>query len=120
MIRFYQIRTLIEVTGDVLVLRFNTASRSEYGRNMSTQNERFNNAARAAKSLPGQPDNNALLEIYALFKQATCGDVSGEKPGLFDFVATAKYEAWEQLRGIGEEDAQSRYIELIRSLGGEF
>ncbi len=55
-----------------------------------------------------------------LYKQGSGGDVSGDKPGFFDFVGAAKYEAWEKLRGTGEEDAQSRYIELIRKLGGEF
>ena len=87
---------------------------------MSTENERFENAATAAKSLPEKPDNNTLLELYALYKQGSGGDVSGDKPGFFDFVAVAKYEAWEKLLGTSEEDAQSRYIELVRKLGGDF
>ena len=61
-----------------------------------------------------------MLELYALYKQATTGDVSGDKPGFFDFVGAAKYAAWEQLRGTSEQDAQSRYIELVTNLGGEF
>ena len=87
---------------------------------MSTENERFENAATAAKSLPEKPDNNTLLELYALYKQGSGGDVSGDKPGFFDFVAVAKYEAWEKLMGTSEEDAQSRYIGLVRKLGGDF
>ncbi len=87
---------------------------------MSTDNELFENAAIAAKSLPEKPNDSTLLELYALYKQGSVGDVSGDKPGFFDFVGTAKYEAWEKLRGTSEEDAQSRYIELIRKLGGEF
>ncbi len=86
---------------------------------MSTENELFQNAAAAAKSLPEKPDNNTLLELYALYKQGSGGDVSGDKPGFFDFVAVAKYEAWEKLLGTSEEDAQSRYIELVRKLGGD-
>lgn len=87
---------------------------------MSTENELFQNAATAAKSLPEKPDNNTLLELYALYKQGSGGDVSGDKPGFFDFVAAAKYEAWEKLCGISEEDAQSRYIELVQKPGGDF
>jgi len=87
---------------------------------MSTENELFEKAAAAAKSLPERPDDNVLLELYALYKQGSGGDVSGDKPGIFDFVGAAKYEAWEKLLGTSEEDAQSRYVELIRKLGGEF
>ena len=87
---------------------------------MGTGKELFENAATAAKSLPEKPDDSTLLELYALYKQGSGGDVSGDKPGFFDFVGAAKYEAWEKLRGTSEEDAQSRYVELIRSLGGEF
>ncbi len=87
---------------------------------MNSENELFENAATAAKSLPEKPDDNTLLQLYALYKQGTGGDVSGDKPGFFDFVGAAKYEAWEKLRGTREADAQSRYIEMIRKLGGEF
>jgi len=87
---------------------------------MSTENEQFEKAATAAKSLPEKPDNDTLLDLYALYKQGSGGDVKGEKPGFFDFIATAKYEAWEKLLGTNEEDAQSRYVELVRKLGGDF
>lgn len=80
----------------------------------------FEQAAVAVKSLPEKPDNDTLLRLYALFKQGSTGDVSGEKPGFFDFVGLAKFEAWEQLKGLSQEDAQQQYIDLVRDLGGEF
>jgi len=79
----------------------------------------FEKAVVAAKSLPERPDNDTLLKLYALFKQGSSGDVTGDKPGFFDFVGVAKYESWEKLRGTSMADAQSRYIELVRKLGGE-
>ncbi len=85
---------------------------------MSTENELFEKAATAAKSLPEKPDDNTLLELYALFKQGSDGDVSGDEPGFFDFVAAAKYEAWEKLKGTSQEDARDQYLGLIRKLGG--
>ena len=85
---------------------------------MSTGNELFDDAAAAAKTLTEKPDDQTLLELYALYKQGSGGDVSGDKPGFFEFVGTAKYEAWEKLRGTSCEDAQSRYVEKIRKLGG--
>lgn len=85
---------------------------------MTEINSRFEQAATSAKSLPEKPDNETLLQLYALFKQGSSGDVSGEKPGFFDFVATAKYEAWEKLKGLSQEDAMHKYIDLVEKLGG--
>lgn len=77
----------------------------------------FEQAAKAAKDLPERPDNDTLLRLYALYKQGSEGDVSGPKPGFFDFVGTAKYEAWEKLAGMSQEDARKGYIELVGKLG---
>jgi len=85
---------------------------------MTEINSRFERAAIAVKSLPSKPDNDTLLQLYALYKQGSCGDVSGEKPGFFDFVATAKYEAWENLKGLSQDNARQGYIDLVSKLGG--
>ena len=79
----------------------------------------FEQAVIASKKLADRPDNDTLLQLYALFKQGSSGDVSGDKPGFFDFVATAKYEAWEQLKGLSSNDAMQQYVDLIRKLGGQ-
>jgi len=86
---------------------------------MSTENDLFESASLAVKSLAQRPDDNTMLELYALYKQGSGGDVSGSKPGFFDFVGVAKYEAWEKLQGTSQEDAQSRYVELVRKLGAD-
>ena len=85
---------------------------------MSTGPEAFEQAAVAAKSLPERPDDNTMLQLYALFKQGSAGDVQGTKPGFFDFVGAAKYEAWEKLAGTSQDEAQKTYVELVRKLGG--
>ncbi len=87
---------------------------------MSTAEETFEQAAVAAKSLPERPDDNTMLQLYALYKQGSAGDVQGDKPGFFDFVGAAKYEAWEKLKGTSQEDARSQYVKLIKKLGGKF
>ena len=86
---------------------------------MSDVQDLFERAASAAKSLPERPDDATMLTLYALYKQGSVGDVQGDKPGFFDFVATAKYEAWLKLAGTEVEDARSRYVELVRKLGGD-
>jgi acyl-CoA-binding protein len=84
---------------------------------MADSTERFERAATAVKSLEEKPDNDTLLKLYALYKQGSEGDVSGDKPGFFDFVGAAKYEAWEKLAGTAQDEAQMKYIELVRALG---
>ena len=79
----------------------------------------FEKAVVASKSIPTRPDNDTMLNLYALFKQASSGDVSGDKPGFFDFVATAKYEAWEKIKGLSSDDAKQQYIDLVKNLGGK-
>jgi acyl-CoA-binding protein len=76
----------------------------------------FLQASEDVKRLSQRPDNDTLLKLYALYKQATDGDVNGPKPGFFDFVNTAKYEAWARLRGMQSSEAQRKYVELVRQL----
>jgi len=83
---------------------------------MTEINSSFEQAGIAAKSLPAKPDNDTLLQLYALYKQGSSGDVTGEKPGFFDFVATAKYEAWEKIKGLSQDDAKQQYIDLVQKL----
>lgn len=85
---------------------------------MVNEKNDFENAVIAAKSLPDRPDNENMLLLYALYKQATSGDVNVAKPGFFDFVGVAKFEAWEKIRGTSRDDASSSYIKLVRKLGG--
>lgn len=85
---------------------------------MNDLNSRFEKASVAAKSLSEKPDNDTLLKLYALYKQGSTGDVSGSKPGFFDFVGVAKYDAWEKLKGVSSDDAKTQYIDLVSKLGG--
>ncbi|AWL04432.1 acyl-CoA-binding protein [Massilia oculi] len=84
---------------------------------MSLQ-EQFNQAQADSKNLSERPDNMTLLKIYALFKQGSSGDVTGERPGMTDFVARAKYDAWAGLQGTSQEEAQQQYVDLIEELKG--
>ncbi len=86
---------------------------------MTEINSLFEKAIVASKSLAARPDNDTLLQLYALYKQGSSGDVSGDKPGFFDFVATAKYEAWERIKGLSNDEAMQQYIDLVRKLGGQ-
>jgi acyl-CoA-binding protein len=85
---------------------------------MADLQQQFEQAARDVKSLPERPDNDTMLRLYALYKQGSEGDVKGEKPGFFDFVGAAKYEAWEKLRGTSGEQAMKKYVDLVRKLVG--
>lgn len=78
---------------------------------------RFEQAMVDVKGLSKRPSDDDMLTLYALYKQATEGDVSGKKPGMFDFVARAKFEAWEGLKGTSADDAMQSYIDKVRALG---
>lgn len=80
--------------------------------------EQFEAAAARSRELPNQP-NDILLKLYALYKQATAGDVSGSRPGMFDMVGRAKHDAWSALNGLSSDDAKQRYIDLIASLSAD-
>jgi len=84
---------------------------------MALQDE-FEKASVESKELPSRPSDQDMLKIYALYKQATKGDVTGDRPGLFDFVAGAKYDAWEEQKGKSTEAAMQEYIDLITKLKG--
>jgi acyl-CoA-binding protein len=84
---------------------------------MSDLKAKFEQAADDVKKLKDRPDNDILLKLYALYKQGSEGDVSGPKPGFFDFVGTAKYEAWTKLKGTKADDAMQKYIDLVKKLG---
>ena len=78
--------------------------------------ELFNQAKKRVESIDYRPTNEQLLKLYGLFKQATEGDVSGDRPGGFDFKAIAKYDSWASLRGMTREEAKQAYIELADSI----
>lgn len=85
---------------------------------MADLKKQFEDAAKKALNLKDRPDNDSMLKLYALYKQGAQGDVSGEKPGFFDFVGVAKYEAWAKLKGTAEETAQKQYVDLVKKLAG--
>jgi len=78
--------------------------------------ETFEQAVADSKTIPSRPDNETLLHLYSLYKQATEGDINTEPPGMFDFVAKAKYDAWTKLKGLTAEDAMQQYIAVVKEL----
>jgi diazepam-binding inhibitor (GABA receptor modulating acyl-CoA-binding protein) len=83
---------------------------------MSTLNEQFEQAVADSKNLPERPDNMTMLKIYALYKQASVGDVEGKRPGFTDMVGRAKWDAWNELKGQPQDEAKQAYVDLIDDL----
>ncbi len=76
----------------------------------------FNTAVAQSKELTKRPTNEELLDLYALFKQATDGDVTGERPGGFDFKGIAKFDAWASKKGISKDQAMTDYVALMNKM----
>jgi diazepam-binding inhibitor (GABA receptor modulator, acyl-CoA-binding protein) len=81
-----------------------------------TVNESFEDAQKRVKTLKEAPGNDQLLELYALFKQATTGDVSGSRPGMMDFKGRAKFDAWTKKKGTSKDAAMTAYVALVDRL----
>ena len=83
---------------------------------MADLKSQFEQAVKDSKALPEKPDNMTLLKIYALYKQASAGDVDGKRPGFSDMVGRAKWDAWNAAKGQSTDDAMQAYVDLIESL----
>jgi diazepam-binding inhibitor (GABA receptor modulating acyl-CoA-binding protein) len=89
------------------------------GFNMPLQ-EDFQSAVDRSKKFTRRPTNEELLDLYALFKQGTDGDVTGERPGGFDFKAIAKFDAWTSRKGKTRDNAMREYVALVDRLAKEY
>lgn len=79
---------------------------------MSDLKQRFAEAQARIKPVTGL-GNDVMLDMYALYKQATSGDVSGSRPGMLDLRGRAKYDAWAKVKGTSADDAMTKYIALV-------
>lgn len=86
----------------------------EGGRMSQDLTEQFQKAAQEIKTLSKAPSNDVMLRLYALFKQASHGDCTGDRPGLMDFVGRAKHDAWKAVEGTSRDEAMQRYIALVQ------
>ncbi len=85
---------------------------------MADLKKKFAEAAEAVKKLKEDPGNDVKLQLYALYKQGSEGDVQGKRPGFTDPVGRAKYDAWAKVQGLTKDEAMKKYIDLVKSLGG--
>jgi len=83
---------------------------------MADLNKKFETAVADVKTLTKRPDDEDMLRLYAHYKQATAGDVSGERPGAFSFAERAKYDAWAKLKGTDSTKAMEGYVKLVERL----
>ena len=83
---------------------------------MSELEQNFKNAAEMVKGLTEKPDNNKLLELYSLYKQATVGNVNTAQPWAVQLEARAKWDAWKSKEGLSKEDAMNKYIAFVDAL----
>lgn len=78
----------------------------------------FQAAVDRVNALSKDPGNDTKLRMYALYKQATQGDVTGKRPGFTNMVGRAKYDAWAAVKGMSAQDAEAAYIKEADALTG--
>jgi acyl-CoA-binding protein len=81
-----------------------------------TLEKEFNAAVERTRQLNYRPSNDTLLSLYALYKQATVGDVQGKPPAGNDFKSIAKYNSWKAQKGKSRDKSMKEYIDLVKSL----
>ena len=79
-------------------------------------NAQFEKAAQDVTGLSQAPDNDVMLKLYGLYKQASKGDCTGARPGMLDFVGRAKYDSWKAVEGISQDAAKQQYIDVVNDL----
>jgi diazepam-binding inhibitor (GABA receptor modulator, acyl-CoA-binding protein) len=80
--------------------------------------EKFEDAQKRVNALTSRPSNDQLLELYALYKQATVGDATGKRPGMLDLKGRAKFDAWEGQKGTSKDGAMEAYVAMVDRLAG--
>lgn len=86
---------------------------------MAKAKDKFADAQERVKKLSERPSNDQLLDLYALYKQATTGDVEGSRPGMLDMKGRAKYDAWAKRKGMSADEAKKKYVALVDKLEKE-
>ncbi|KAI9468995.1 MAG: acyl CoA binding protein-domain-containing protein [Benjaminiella poitrasii] len=85
--------------------------------------QRYNKALYYVQHLPAsssfQPTKNQKLELYALYKQVSEGNINTQRPGLFDVVGRAKWDAWKKLEGLSQLEARHLYVEALLRIATE-
>jgi len=87
---------------------------------MSDLQAQFESAAQEVQSLARKPDDQSMLKLYALYKQATVGDVQGSRPGFSDFAGRFKYDAWAKLKSTSKDDAMQKYVDFVAQLKAKY
>jgi diazepam-binding inhibitor (GABA receptor modulator, acyl-CoA-binding protein) len=101
------------------LLDMTASSSPNYSAHMALTDD-FSAAQERLKRLAHTPVPDELLQVYALYKQATLGDIDGTRPGMLDFKARAKFDAWEALRGKDAESAMQEYVSLVTRLAEKY
>ena len=83
---------------------------------MASVKQAFEAALVDVKKLTTRPSNDVFLQLYALYKQGSQGDIEGKRPGFTDMIGRAKYDAWAACKGTPSNDAMKKYADLVKSL----
>ena len=116
-----------EVTGDKVV-RLEPAATGDAAAAAAAATgdlpRRFEMAVEKVRTAPSEgplkPSNEMKLKMYALYRQAKDGDVTGRRPGMMDVVGRFKYDAWAALKGMAPEEAMRQYVAEVESFEKKF
>lgn len=76
----------------------------------------FKKATEDVKKLNYTPSNDDLLQLYSFYKQALIGDINIEKPYFYQVKEIAKWNAWNNVKGMSKMQAKVNYIRTVNKL----
>jgi diazepam-binding inhibitor (GABA receptor modulating acyl-CoA-binding protein) len=87
---------------------------------MSTLQQSFESAQNKVKNFTKRPNDDELLHLYGLFKQGTIGDINIPQPGMFAFKDKAKWNSWNEKKGMKKETAMQSYVDFVNTLEKQY
>jgi diazepam-binding inhibitor (GABA receptor modulating acyl-CoA-binding protein) len=83
---------------------------------MADTKAQFEQAQKDVKTLTRKPGMDEMAFLYSHYKQATEGDVKGERPGMLDMMGRGKYDSWAKLKGLSKDEAMKKYVDKVGGL----
>jgi acyl-CoA-binding protein len=78
--------------------------------------QEFEDSIKQIKNCGKTFDNDILLKLYGYYKQSCVGDCDIECPSFWQVKEKAKWDAWNQHKGMKKDHAMKRYIKLVSKL----
>ena len=83
---------------------------------MTSIEEKFKKASESVKNLKNRPEDEILLQLYGLYKQATIGNINIPQPWAIQVEKRSKWDSWKMFENMPKAVAMTKYVEIVDNL----